>query len=316
MRFVVICNEPIWNVHNINQRNPMRTNIAPLNGISKFAQVLSAGKAQPTISNLLMIAVTGMVILLCGCSWLHLGGKGSLEIEQSNNPETWKEVYKMQATLWPLEMKTKEMEKKLLEIEKAANKIDKAVNDMRNELATTKLSSIQANKNTEFLHAEIVKLRSASIITEKTASGVIGTVEIKNVKKMHNIETIKEVEVSKKVDPETPSIRINDIKYFNVSQTKDKVLIYVNAINNPKIQTLIGERPRIVLDFFNTRTMDKEKYEMNVDGNFIKRIRISSYKEPIQKVRIVFDMMPNKKYSMDRTFSKKDYIYSFDLKPH
>jgi hypothetical protein len=76
----------------------------------------------------------------------------------------------------------------------------------------------------------------------------------------------------------------------------------------------LGANPRLVLDFFNARTMGKEMYEIKAGGNFIKRIRIRSYQEPEQKVRVVFDMVPNKKYSLDRKFSKQEKSYSFELK--
>ena len=242
-----------------------------------------------------------MVFLLSGCSLSHnYGGKSPIEIEQYENPMIWKEVYQIQVTLWPLDKKVTEMEKK--------------VNEMRDELATTKLSSIQANKSIESLQAEIQQIKSESIRKEKTSVDMISPVEIKNKKEMLKMETTKVEGESKKAGPDIQSKIINDIQYYKVSGTHDKVLIYVNAMNNPKLQTLRGETPRIVLDFLNTRNIDKEKYEINTDGNFIKRIRIRSYKEPLQKVRVVFDMMPNKKYSVERQFSKKENIYSFDMK--
>ena len=226
----------------------------------------------------------------------HLYNENS-PIEQYYNHMILKEVLQVQVTLRPLEKKVNEMEKN--------------VNEIRDELATTKLSSIQANRNIESLQAEIQQRKSESSRKDKTSAEL--PIVKKNKKEILKMGTTKVAEESKKVGPDI-QLTINDIQYFKVSDTQDTVLIYVNAVNNPKLQMLRGETPRIVLDFLNTRNIDKEKDEINTDGNFIKRIRIRWYKEPMQKVRVVFDMTPNKKYSVDQKFSKGENIYSFDIK--
>ena len=130
---------------------------------------------------------------------------------------------------------------------------------------------------------------------------------------MPRMGTTKAVGESKKAGPDIQSTVINDIQYHKVSDTQDRVLIYVNTMNNPKLLRFKGEPPRIVLDFLNTRNIDKEKYDIKPDANFIKKILIRSYKTPVQKVRVFFDMMPNKTYSVVQKFSKKENRYSFDI---
>jgi hypothetical protein len=248
----------------------------------------------------IVIEVIGMAFLLSGCSLLHYyDGKSQIEIEQSENPIIWREVVQVQNTLWPLEKKS--------------NKLEKNLNELKDELATTKLSSIEANKNIESLQAEIQQIKNESNRKEKTS--IESPIEKTNKKEIPKEATAKMAGESKKAIPAIRSITINDIQYSKVSDTQDKVLIYVSARNNPKLQTLKGENPRIVLDFLNARNIGKEKYEINTDGNFIRRIRIGSYREPLQKVRIVFDMVPNKKYSVVQNFSKEENIYSIDIKP-
>jgi len=277
----------------------------PMNRISKFTKLYSARHMQNIILNILILLVIGT--LFSGCSLFHYyGGKSPIEIEQQENPEIWKQVYRIQAVLWPLE-------KRVLEIEKKTNELEKIQNKMRDELGATKLSSIQANKNNEFLHAEIMQIKSESVGKENNPAEMIRSAEIKSEKEMQKTRTTKVTNESKKVGPDIQLILIHDIKYYKISETQDRVLVYVNAMNNPQLQTLLGANPRLVLDFLNTRNRDKEKYEIKTDGNFIKRIRIRSYQEPLQKVRVVFDMMPNKKYSIERTFAKKENIYAFDL---
>jgi len=286
----------------------MRNYLTQLSEIRKFTKLCFAGEAPKIILNLFVCLAIGMVYLCSGCSlFQYYGGKSPIEIEQQENPEVWKQVYRMQAVLWPLE-------KKVLEMEKKTNELEKIQNKMRDELAATKLSSIQANKNTEFLHAEIVEIKSESIAKEKTSPEMIRPAELKNEKEIPKIKASNVTKESKTAGLDIQPVFIHDIKYYKVSETQDRVLVYVTAMNNPQLQTLLGANPRLVLDFFNTRSRDKEMYEIKTDGNFLRKIRIRSYREPRQKVRVVFDMILNKKYSLERSFSKKENIYSFDLK--
>jgi hypothetical protein len=249
----------------------------------------------------IIIEVVSLAFLLSGCSLFHYyeDKKSQIEIEQYENPMIWREVLQVQNTLWPLEKKV--------------NKLEKNLNEMKEELATARSSSIEAEKNIESLKAEIQQIKSESSSKEKTA--VESPLEKTNKREIPKEVTAKVTAESKKASPAIPLVTINDIQYSKISDTQDKVLIYVNARNNPKLQTLKGENPRIVLDFLNARNIGKEKYEINTNGNYIKRIRIGSYREPQQKVRIVFDMVPNKKYSVEQKFSKEENFYSFDIIP-
>lgn len=248
--------------------------------------------------------VLGMGYLLSGCSLLqYYSGKSLMEIEQIENPMLWREISKIEVSLWPLERKVSQMEKTVNEMEKNAN----VIGTLRDELATTKLSSIQAHKNIETLQAEIQQLKSELISKEQPAAE--SKPEIKNTK-----ETTPTAVKSPKSGTDILSTILTDIRYSKISDTHDKVLIYVNAMNDPKLQTLRGENPRLVWDFFNARPLGKDLYEIGANGNFIKRIRVRAYKDPPQKVRVVFDMMPNKKYSVERKFSETEKMYSFDIK--
>jgi hypothetical protein len=261
----------------------------------------------------IIIVVIGMFFSLSGCSLSHYyDGKSPIEIEQYENPIIWKEVLQIQVTLWPLEKKVNEMEKKVNEMEKKVNTTEKNVNEMKDELATTKLSSIQANKNIESLQAELQQIKSESIQKEKTSVEL--PIGIKKKKEILKTETTEVAGKSKTAGTHIQSIIISDIQYYKVSDTQDRVLIYVNAMNNPKLLMFKGEPSRIVVDFVNTRHIDKEKYDIKTEGNLIKRIRIRSYKMPVQKVRVYFDMMPDKKYSVNQKFSNKENMYSFDIK--
>ncbi len=126
----------------------------------------------------IIIVVIGMFFLVPGCSLSHYSGKSPIEIEQKENPMIWKEVYQILVTLGPLEQKVKGMEKK--------------IDEMRDELATTKLASIQANKDIESLQAEIQQIKSESIRREKTSADMI-----RRVQEMQK-EGFKPIEKSKK----------------------------------------------------------------------------------------------------------------------
>ena len=245
-----------------------------------------------------------------------------MEIEQYEKPMLWKEVFKMEAALWPMEKKVNKLEKNVSEMEKSLN----IVNNLRNELATTRLSSIQANKSLESLQAEIQQMKNEAIGKEKPSAELPPV--IKNITAMEKpgaqlppgaMETPKQntAQVAAKgsqAGPDSQSSIVREIRHSKVSDTHDKVLIYVDATNNPKLQTLRGENPRIVLDFSNARLIGKENQEIKADGNFIKRIRIAAHRQPQRKVRVVFDMKTNRTYSLDRNFLEKECVYSFDIK--
>jgi len=260
----------------------------------------------------IIIAVIGMVVLWSGCS---LSNRSQIEIEQDENPMIWKQVLQIQAILWPLERKVNELEKRVNDIERNANRTarnvteaEKNLNETRDQLATTKLLTIQAQKNMESLQTELQQSKTESAQKKKTTAELPPGVKTKK-------ETLKAGATEgagKKAGPDIQSI-IADIQHVRVD-TRDNVLIYVNAMNDPKLQTLNGENPRIVLDFLNARHIARESYEINTAGNFIKKIRIRTYKEPLPKVRVVFDMMPNKKYALEQRFSKEGNMYSFDIK--
>ena len=261
----------------------------------------------------IIIIVIGIVFLLSGCSLFNYSdGNSPIEIEQNKNPLIWREVLQIQNTLWPLEKKVNVIEKNLDDMKKTVNGLEKNVTEMKDELATTKLSSIQSNKDIESLRSEIQQIKNESIRQEKTSIEL--PIEKKNKKEMLKMGTTQGAVETKKAVPDSQSIIIKDIQYYKVSDTQDRVLIYVNAMNNPKLLMLKGEPPRIVVDFVNTHHIDKERFDIKTDGNLIKRILIRSYKIPVQKVRVFFDMMPDKKYSVNQKFSKKENIYSFDIK--
>ena len=203
----------------------------------------------------------------------------------------------------------------MLEIEKKVNDTEKTTNKLSLDLAETRLSAKQANKNIEILQTELVqKIQSEVIGQDKTSAEIIRTAEVKNEKGVQKVGPAKVPGEVKKAGTDAQGTIINDIKYYKVSDSQDKVLVYVSVLNNPRMQTLRGTNPRIVLDFFNTSQVGKERYEIRTEGNFIKKIRVRTYREPQQKVRLVFDMVLNKKYSIERSFSKKDNVYAFDLK--
>ena len=260
----------------------------------------------------IMITVIGMVLLLSGCS---LSNRSQIEVEQDENPMMWKQLLQIQAILWPLERKVNELEKKVSELEKNSNKTarnlnetEKNLNETRDQLATTKLLTIQAQKNMESLQTELQQSKTESIPKKKTAAE--GPPGVKT--KKETLKTGATEGAVKKAGPDALTI-IADIKHVRVD-SGDNVLVYVSAMNDPKRQTLNGDNPRIVLDFLNARHIAREIYEIEAAGNFIRKIRVRTYKEPLPKVRVVFDMMPNKKYALEQKFSKDENIYSFDIK--
>jgi hypothetical protein len=240
--------------------------------------------------------ICSMVFFLSGCSLSHWDGKKSpRELEQEDNPFTWNEIYKVETTLWPLERKVVEMENK--------------VNAMRKELAVIRELPLPSNQKIEPLQTDIKRINNESGRMEKPSADLIGAApEIKK----QVIVPVPALAESKKASPNIQSIMITNIQFQKVD-TQDKVLVHLTATNNPKIQRLVNP-PRIVLDFLNTRNTGKDVFEINADGTFIKRIRVRSYQEPVEKVRLVLDMIPNMKYVIDKKSSPKENTYSIAIK--
>jgi hypothetical protein len=71
----------------------------------------------------------------------------------------------------------------------------------------------------------------------------------------------------------------------------------------------------VVCDFYNVSIADSIDSIIPVNGKLIRKIRIGIHKGPRPKVRVVVDLDPDKKYSVEQVFFKQSNRYSLTFRP-
>jgi hypothetical protein len=102
---------------------------------------------------------------------------------------------------------------------------------------------------------------------------------------------------------ETP--QLEKLKYTAVSPGAEEVTLQFNGSYSPKIFTLKGESPRVILDFADMTHSRAIKTVTATDGAIIKRVRVGMHADGSPKTRVVFDLA---------TLKDVDYTQSFDEK--
>lgn len=102
---------------------------------------------------------------------------------------------------------------------------------------------------------------------------------------------------------ETP--QLEKLKYTAVSSGAEEVTLQLNGSYSPKIFTLKGESPRVILDFADMTHSREIKNITTTNGSIIKRVRVGMHADDSPKTRVVFDLA---------TLKNVDYTQSFDEK--
>ncbi|WP_306547377.1 AMIN domain-containing protein [Desulfobulbus sp.] len=102
---------------------------------------------------------------------------------------------------------------------------------------------------------------------------------------------------------ETP--QLEKLKYTAVSSGAEEVTLQLNGSYSPKIFTLKGESPRVILDFADMTHSREIKSITTTNGSIIKRVRVGMHADDSPKTRVVFDLA---------TLKNVDYTQSFDEK--
>jgi len=94
---------------------------------------------------------------------------------------------------------------------------------------------------------------------------------------------------------------------FEIENDLEKVFVGLDQFTIPRVLTLGGNKPRIVLDIMNVSSW-KGRSKIPVNGKIIRQIRTHLHRE-IEKLRIVLDLMPAKNYIIEQTFYRAKNIY-------
>ena len=106
-------------------------------------------------------------------------------------------------------------------------------------------------------------------------------------------------------------IIVKSIKY-KIEKDREKVFIALNKFSTPKILTLEGDKPRIVIDIKNVSFWSGH-YRTPVNGNLIKQIRTYLHHD-IEKLRIVLDINPSENYLINQINYQTENIYCIEVR--
>ena len=94
---------------------------------------------------------------------------------------------------------------------------------------------------------------------------------------------------------------------FEIEKEMEKVFVDLNKYALPRVRTLEGDKPRIVLDFMNAASW-QGPFRIPANGKLVKQIRVYLHRK-VGKLRIVLDLNPAEDYIVDQTFYKTENIY-------
>jgi hypothetical protein len=99
---------------------------------------------------------------------------------------------------------------------------------------------------------------------------------------------------------------LQEIRFSQKSDTEETVTFKMNGPQTPKIFTVKGSTPKIVVDFYDTSTAPAIKSLMDSKGKVIKAIRTGIHTDNQQKTRVVLDLVPAAEYTFSQSFEALD----------
>jgi hypothetical protein len=106
-------------------------------------------------------------------------------------------------------------------------------------------------------------------------------------------------------------IIIKSIK-FELKKDRENVFIASNTFFVPKILTLEGDKPRIVIDIKPVSSWSG-RYKTPVKGHLIRQIR-THLNPGTNKLRIVLDLNHSENYFIKQVYYEKKNIYSIEVR--
>ena len=115
-----------------------------------------------------------------------------------------------------------------------------------------------------------------------------------------------------KIDEGPPNKTIVKSIRFKTAKHHDEVLIALNTFSIPKVCSIEGEKPRIIIDINNV-SLWIGHYNIPVNGNLVKKIRTYLHRDT-EKLRIVLDLKHSDDYFIDQTYDKRGNSYSISVR--
>ena len=108
------------------------------------------------------------------------------------------------------------------------------------------------------------------------------------------------------------SIVVGNIQYEIEKTGTEKVCFVLNRFCNPKVFSIEGNNPRIVIDIENVYSW-KGKSRIPVNALLIKRVR-THFHRGHNKLRIVLDLSPSIDYVVEPLYYKAERVYCIEVK--
>jgi hypothetical protein len=108
------------------------------------------------------------------------------------------------------------------------------------------------------------------------------------------------------------AILIKDMTFKKEKDGHEKFLIEFNRFNEPKIFSMDGKKPRIVIDIHNISSVRSGLSRIDVKGTLVKQIR-TALDRKTNSMRIVIDVEANRNYEVDQTFYKAENLFVVDI---
>jgi hypothetical protein len=88
---------------------------------------------------------------------------------------------------------------------------------------------------------------------------------------------------------------LEEITHEAVADNTEKLIFKLSVTHSPKIFKIKGQKPRLVIDFFDTGYSARIRKITNADDHLIKSVRIGMHKDP-PKTRVVVDLRTEREY--------------------
>jgi hypothetical protein len=181
-------------------------------------------------------------------------------------------------------------------------------------------SAKEAGKIAEFnTKSQKINQEEQSIEDQKAATGAAKTINVAELNTKPQTEAENVVVLKTKTQQAAQEQQDLEAKQSSTGKTvvksirieiekeKEKVFISLNKYAIPRVRTLEGDKPRIVLDFMKAASW-RGPFRIPANGKLVKQVR--AYFHPkVGKLRIVLDLNPAEDYIVDQTFYKAENIY-------
>jgi hypothetical protein len=135
---------------------------------------------------------------------------------------------------------------------------------------------------------------------EESALGYVHATQLKNLDTIRTATTTEE------------PIVVRGIRVIPGTGDQQTVFIALSRLSVPRLISIQGENPRLVIDFSNVSSVGKDLTNIEVGSTLIRRIR-SSLDAQKHTFRVVLDLNKGKDYTVNQKFYEAEKLYTLIL---